>query len=156
MSGDDELMEVPVQAITLVEKGAPKYMILCDMPCKIIETRLKKKATNKGNDRVEVKGLHLWTGKKYEDTIVGTVSIQVPKWSTNEYTLLDVDASDGAVSLMDPAGGTKEDVTLVKDGKEWDPVSKDVIERFEAGEALIVTVFSCMGKEVVMQVRAEA
>ena len=31
-----------------------------------------------------------------------------------------------------------------------------VITRFEAGEALLVTVFRCMGKEVVVEVKAES
>jgi hypothetical protein len=68
MSGEDQF-EMPVQAITLPSKSAPKYIILCEMPCKLVEARLKKKATNKGNDRVEVIGSHLWTKKKYEDTV---------------------------------------------------------------------------------------
>mmetsp|Transcript_35997 Transcript_35997/g.49988 ORF Transcript_35997/g.49988 Transcript_35997/m.49988 type:complete len:156 (-) Transcript_35997:504-971(-) len=154
MIGEED-MDMPVQAVVLQSKGAPKYIILCDMPCRLVEARLKKKATNKGNDRVEVKGLHLWTGKKYEDTLRGDVLVQVPKWTTSDYTLLDVDKLDGSVSLMDPAGNTKEDVNLVKDGDEWNPVSKEVIERFEAGEALVVTVFAAMGREVVVEVKAE-
>eukprot|EP00401_Gymnodinium_catenatum_P081540 CAMPEP_0117507198 /NCGR_PEP_ID=MMETSP0784-20121206/26303_1 /TAXON_ID=39447 /ORGANISM="" /LENGTH=127 /DNA_ID=CAMNT_0005302701 /DNA_START=148 /DNA_END=531 /DNA_ORIENTATION=+ len=126
------------------------------MPCKLTDARLKQKATNRGNDRVEVKGLHVWTGKKYEDTVVGTVLVPVCKWSVESYQLLDVDTADGSVSLMDPDGGTKDDVNLVKDGEEWDEVSGEVIRRFEDGESLTVTVFKAMGKECVIEVKADA
>ena len=45
------------------------------MPCKMTEARLKKKATNKGNDRMELIGLHMWTGKKYVDTVRGDTQV---------------------------------------------------------------------------------
>jgi len=32
----------------------------------MLSARLKKKATNMGNDRIEIIGKHIWTGKKYE------------------------------------------------------------------------------------------
>jgi len=50
----------------LPQKGAPKYVVVKEQPCLMLSARLKKKATNMGNDRIEIIGKHIWTGKKYE------------------------------------------------------------------------------------------
>ena len=76
---EEDLYEISVEAITLNQKGAPKYVVINDMPCRMTEARLKKKATNKGNDRMELIGLHMWTGKKYVDTVRGDTQVQIPR-----------------------------------------------------------------------------
>ena len=90
--------QLPVAALALTTKSAPKYIILRDMPCMIASARLKKKATNQGNDRIEVKGHHIQTGKLYVDTIEGRVMVPVLKVAFAEYSLLDVDPREGAAS----------------------------------------------------------
>ena len=95
--GEGEEWELPVEAITLPQKGAPRYVLIKEQPCLLTSARLKKKATNKGNDRMEMKGTHMWTGKKYEDTVRGDTLVQVPRVTHCEYSLLDVDGRDGTV-----------------------------------------------------------
>ena len=58
---------------------------------------------------------------------------------------------------MDNDGETKEDVSLVRaeNGEDWNEVAAQTIERFEAEESLIVTVFKALGKEVVTEVKAD-
>lgn len=160
LGGDDGCyFELPTTALALTYKGAPKYVMLKDQPVKLTEVRMKKKSTNKGNDRIECKGLHIVTGKLYQDTIVGTVNVPVLKVKFARYTLLDLDQSDGSVTLMDDDGEIKEDANLAKsgDGPElFDAVGQEVARRFEEEEELDVVVFTCMGREVVVEVHAAA
>ena len=158
---DPEFLEERMAAMGLTKKGAPKYIVIRDMPCRLLKAELKKKATNKGNDRVELTGAHIETGKKYVDTVRGDVAIPVVKWENSSWQLLDVDASDGMVSLMDDEGTMKEDANLrraMEDdegaaGAPWDAVGMETIERFEAGEELTVVVFSALGKDVIAEVK---
>ena len=132
--------------------------MLKDQPVKITDARMKKKSTNKGNDRIEIKGLHMTTGKLYQDTIVGTVLVPVLKVKFKQFTLLDVDASDGAVSLLDDEGVLKEDATLMSapDSLEpFDSVGMDLIRRNKQGEELCVIVFSALGRDVVVEVKKD-
>jgi translation elongation factor P/translation initiation factor 5A len=154
----DELFELPTSALSLTMRGAPKYIMLKDQPCKIADARMKKKATNRGNDRIEIKGLHIVTGKLYQDTIVGTVLVPVLKVKFKQYTLLDVDISDGSVSLMDDDGALKEDAVLMKSPdslNQFDTVGMQLIERNNNGEELLVTVFSALGRDVVVEFKKD-
>ena len=158
---DDEL-DQPQAALALTRKGAPKYVIIRDQPCKLVEARLKPKATARGNDRMELQGTHLETGKLYVDTLRGDTMVPVLKVSTTTYTLLDVDASDGSCSLMDAQGEVKDDARLglapdseCAGDKKWDAIGLDLIAKYEAGESLQVTVFSAMGKDVIVDFKVE-
>ena len=155
---EDEMMELPITALSLTMRGAPKYIMLKDQPVKIQDVRMKKKSTNKGNDRIEIKGTHVRTGKLYQDTIVGTVLVPVLKVKFSQYTLLDVDSSDGSVSVMDDEGNVKEDVVLIASPDTTDPfdtVGMDTIRRNENGESLVVIVFSVLGRDVVVEVKKD-
>lgn len=88
-----------------------------------------------------------------EDTVRGDTLVEIPKTSSKDYVLLDVDASGGAVSLMTEDGATKDDVNLARDEHgSYNSVSEDVIERFGGGEDLKVVVFKAFGQEIVTQV----
>ena len=155
---DEDTMELPTSALSLTFKGATKYILLKDQPCRIISCRMKKKSTNKGNDRMEIKGLHILTGKLYQDTIVGTVMVPVLKVKFKQYTLLDIDTSDGSVSLMDDEGKLKEDAVLGAAPDSMDPfdtIGMDCIKRYQAGEELIVVIFTALGRDVVVEVKKD-
>lgn len=53
---EEDMYERPVEAIMLPQKGAPKYVVVKEQPCLMLSARLKKKATNMGNDRIEIIG----------------------------------------------------------------------------------------------------
>jgi translation elongation factor P/translation initiation factor 5A len=139
-------------------RNAPKYIMLKDQPVKIDSARMKRKSTNKGNDRIEIKGLHIVTGKLYQDTIVGTVLVPVLKVRFKQYTLLDVDVTDGSVSVMDEEGVLKEDAVLMPSPDSidpFDPVGMDLIARNRQGEDLAVVIFSALGRDVVVEVKKD-
>jgi len=139
----------------------PGFAIIQSMPCRITEINHKPKATANGNKRLHLVGTHIFTGKKYEDTLnlsAGFHGIDVPVTTKASYALCDVDVSTGFLSLLTDAGETKEDVALsrAEDGKAFDALGAEVVERFEAGESLKVTVLSIMGKDLVDGVMKDA
>ena len=124
------------------------------MPCKLEICEVLPKATANGNKRLHIRGPNVFTGKLYEDTLnltAGFHGIDVPVTVKAQYSLMDVDSDTGFLSLLTDSGDCKEDVGLVKieDGS-FDELGQEVISKFEAGEALKLTVLSILGKDVVI------
>eukprot|EP00927_Polykrikos_kofoidii_P045058 TRINITY_DN38915_c0_g1_i1.p1 TRINITY_DN38915_c0_g1~~TRINITY_DN38915_c0_g1_i1.p1 ORF type:complete len:158 (+),score=38.49 TRINITY_DN38915_c0_g1_i1:179-652(+) len=141
-----------------LKKGG--YAMIKSMPCRITEIEHKAPATANGNKRVRLIGLHIFTGKKYEDTLnltAGFHGIDVPVTTKAAFTVLDVDATSGFLSLLDASGETKEDAALsrAEDGIAFDEVGDEVLRRFSAGESLKVTVLTIMDKDIVIEVSAD-
>ncbi|ACO66215.1 predicted protein, partial [Micromonas commoda] len=135
-----------------VKKGG--YCMIRGMPCKLEICEVLPKATANGNKRLHIRGPNVFTGKPYEDTLnltAGFHGIDVPVTIKAQYSLMDVDSDTGFLSLLTDSGDCKEDVGLVKneDGS-FDELGQEVISKFEAGEALKLTVLSILGKDVVI------
>ena len=137
-----------------VKKGG--FAMIRGMPCRLSDVNHLPKATANGNKRIQLCGTHVFTGKKYDDTInctAGFHGIDVPVTSRCTYTLLDVDESTGFLSLLTDSGDTKEDASLSRaDDGTFDSVGAECVRRYQEGEALKVTVLSIMGKDVVVEV----
>ena len=91
----EEKREVEVQSL---KKG--NFAFIRSQPCRIIEVTKKPKASVKGNERIYIVGLHVDTGKKYEDTLLATLRIDEILVNKSEYSVLDVDGRSGCVSVM--------------------------------------------------------
>eukprot|EP00931_Biecheleriopsis_adriatica_P067306 TRINITY_DN41469_c0_g1_i1.p1 TRINITY_DN41469_c0_g1~~TRINITY_DN41469_c0_g1_i1.p1 ORF type:complete len:169 (+),score=37.19 TRINITY_DN41469_c0_g1_i1:34-507(+) len=143
------------------ELKKPGYVMIKGMPCKISDIIQKPKATARGNDKLQIIGTHLFTGKKYEDTFNLTAGfsglIDVPAVSIAEYQVMDVDKSSGALSLLTSDGEAKEDANLgrAENGRDFDEVGTQVCAFFDAGEAIKVQVMTAMGKDVVTEVKKD-
>lgn len=153
---EEQVVKLPPDAVK-----KPGYVMIQGNPCKISEVQHLPKATANGNKRCRLVGTHVFTGKKYEDTLnltAGFHGIDVPVVSKKWYSLLDVDGQSGFLSLMTEEGDTKEDASLgfAEDGKTFDEVGAEVLQRFEADEALKVCVLTIMGKELVVEVSKDA
>jgi len=149
MAEDEQIIKAPPEA---VKKGG--YCMIRGMPCKLEICEVLPKATANGNKRLHIRGPNVFTGKLYEDTLnltAGFHGIDVPVTVKAQYSLMDVDSDTGFLSLLTDSGDCKEDVGLVKieDGS-FDELGQDVISKFEAGEALKLTVLSILGKDVVI------
>ena len=149
MAEDEQIIKAPPEA---VKKGG--YCMIRGMPCKLEICEVLPKATANGNKRLHIRGPNVFTGKLYEDTLnltAGFHGIDVPVTIKAQYSLMDVDSDTGFLSLLTDSGDCKEDVGLVKieDGS-FDELGQDVISKFEAGEALKLTVLSILGKDVVI------
>ena len=149
MAEDEQIIKAPPEA---VKKGG--YCMIRGMPCKLETCEVLPKATANGNKRLHIRGPNVFTGKPYEDTLnltAGFHGIDVPVTVKAQYSLMDVDSDTGFLSLLTDSGDCKEDVGLVKneDGS-FDELGQEVISKFEAGEALKLTVLSILGKDVVI------
>jgi len=149
MAEDEQIIKAPPEA---VKKGG--YCMIREMPCKLEICEVLPKATANGNKRLHIRGPNVFTGKPYEDTLnltAGFHGIDVPVTVKAQYSLMDVDSDTGFLSLLTDSGDCKEDVGLVKneDGS-FDELGQEVISKFEAGEALKLTVLSILGKDVVI------
>ena len=149
MAEDEQIIKAPPEA---VKKGG--YCMIRGMPCKLEICEVLPKATANGNKRLHIRGPNVFTGKPYEDTLnltAGFHGIDVPVTVKAQYSLMDVDSDTGFLSLLTDSGDCKEDVGLVKieDGS-FDGLGQEVISKFEAGEALKLTVLSILGKDVVI------
>eukprot|EP00090_Calanus_glacialis_P041690 TRINITY_DN74200_c0_g1_i1.p1 TRINITY_DN74200_c0_g1~~TRINITY_DN74200_c0_g1_i1.p1 ORF type:complete len:165 (-),score=60.73 TRINITY_DN74200_c0_g1_i1:77-538(-) len=135
----------------------PGYCMIRGQPCRITEITQKCKATNKGNDRIHLVGVHMETGKKYEDTLLATLQIDQILVKREVYDVLDVDTHEGTVSVLTKSGDTKDDLNLDKSdnpNEKYNAVCKDLVDRFEDGEELKVTVQVAMGQETIVEVTA--
>ena len=152
MADDEMVTKVQPEALR-----KPGYCMIQGNPCKISEIVHIPKATANGNKRVRLVGNHVFSGKKYEDTLnctAGFHGIDVPVTHKSWYSLLDVDTGSGFLSLMMDSGDTKEDASLgrAEDGEAFDDVGQEIVRRFQADEALKVAVLSIMGKDLVVEV----
>merc|ERR1711971_1387527 len=149
----EEKREVEVQSL---KKG--NFAFIRSQPCRITEVTKKPKASVKGNERIYIVGLHVDTGKKYEDTLLATLRIDEILVTKSEYSVMDVDGRSGCVSVMLSSGEVKEeDLSLGKseDGMGWDTVGIELLKRFEDGEEIAVMVQTLLGKEYILEVRAD-
>ena len=175
MPGEDgQTRNVEVKSL---KKGS--YCMLREQPCRLVELTQKPKATSKGNDRLHLVGIHLLllqhlfliflplpqvglhisTGKKYEDTLLATLRVDELLVSREVYDVMDVDAHQATVTVMTRAGETKEDLDLEAGDtpqEPWSAVSQELLTRFEAGEEVRVVVMTALGKETIVEVEVVA
>lgn len=167
-----------VNAATLKKPG---FVCLKGQPCKILELNQKPKATVKGNDRLHIVGTHIFTGKKYEDTVNLTAGndcwVEVPVISKKEFIVLDVDEDAKTVCvLIDESTGETMEHSIAEEGEEiggdsakkgdtnrggeLTEIGKKLVARFNAnvessdvGEsAFKVSILTVMGRELLTDV----
>ncbi|KAJ2491163.1 translation initiation factor eIF5A [Coemansia sp. RSA 2050] len=135
-AGSGASLTYPMQCSALRING---HVVLKGHPCKIVDMTTSKTGKH-GHAKVSLMGLDIFTGKKVEDISPSTHNMDVPNIKREEYTLLNVD--DGFLNFMTSDGLTKDDVK-VPDGELGDKLVDD----FDAGKDLLVTVLSAMGQE---------
>jgi len=128
----------PIQCSALRKNG---YAILKGHPCKIVDMSTSKTGKH-GHAKVNLVGIDIFEGKKYEDMSPSTHNMDVPNVSRIEYTLIDV-TEEGFLSLMDDGGDVRDDLHC-NDDKE---LMGQIKAKFDAGEEVMVTILKAMGKE---------
>ena len=131
----------PIQCSALRKNG---HVLMKDHPCKIVDMSTSKTGKH-GHAKVNMVGIDIFTGKKYEDISPSTHNMNVPKITRLEYTLLDI-TDDGFVSLMAHNGEMKEDIK-VPEGETGEKLRAD----FDDGKELVVMVLSSMEQEMIVQ-----
>jgi len=137
----------PMQCSALRKNG---YCIMKGQPCKIVDMSTSKTGKH-GHAKVNMVGIDIFTGKKYEDMSPSTHNMEVPNVKRLEYTIIDVD-DEGYLSLMDEDGNMKDDLHCNGNPELLEEIRK----KFEAGDEFMVTVLCAMGKEMPMAIKAMA
>ncbi|KAF9570583.1 Eukaryotic translation initiation factor 5A [Mortierella alpina] len=114
-------------------------VVIRGRPCKIVDMS----TSETGNAEINLVGLDIFTGTKYEDRSPSTRNMDVPYFKRNEYHLLDI--AEGFFSLMSDGGVVREDVKIPAG-----ELGRAIVADFEAGKSLLVTVISAMGEEAVI------
>jgi translation initiation factor 5A len=129
-------MTYPMQCSALRKGG---HVLIKSRPCRIVEMSTSKTGKH-GHAKVNLVGIDIFTGKKFEDMSPSTHNMDVPNVQRNEYALMDID--DGFMNLMDSNGDTKDDVKL-PEGELGEQIAAD----FKSGKELVVAVLTAMGEE---------
>ena len=137
----------PVECGT-IKKGS--YMVFGDnRPCKVVGYTTAKTGKH-GHAKAKITGIDIFTGKKYEDSVPTSHSVNVPIIKRSAYTAIDVDA-DGYLTLMDKQGSTRQDIKLPDDTEEDQKLSERIREALSEGKEIVLTVLESMKIEKVVE-----
>ncbi|GJN93816.1 hypothetical protein Rhopal_006874-T1 [Rhodotorula paludigena] len=126
----------PMQCSALRKNG---HVVIKGRPCKIIDMSTSKTGKH-GHAKVNLVATDIFTGKKYEDLSPSTHNMDVPNVVRQEYQLVNID--DGFLNLLTSDGAEKNDVKVPDND-----LGKEIQDKFDNGDELIVTITSAMGEE---------
>jgi len=132
----------PMQCSALRKNG---FVVIKGRPCKIVDMSTSKTGKH-GHAKVNMVGIDIFTGKKYEDISPSTHNMDVPNVRRNEYQLVNID--DGFLNLMNSDGVTKDDVKVPED-----TLGAEIQSSFDQGKELLVTIIAAMGEEQAISVK---
>ncbi|CAL9686884.1 unnamed protein product [Knipowitschia caucasica] len=127
----------PRQCSSLRKNG---HVMLKGRPCKIVEMSTSKTGKH-GHAKVHLVGIDIFTGKKLEDICPSTHNMDVPNVTRKDYQLLDID--DNFMHLLEDNGDTREDLKVMDD-----EIGKEIKNRHENGDNILVTILKAVGQEV--------
>ncbi|XP_048745035.2 eukaryotic translation initiation factor 5A-1-like [Ostrea edulis] len=136
---------VPAQCSSLRKNG---FVCIKGRPCKIVEMSTSKTGKH-GHAKVHLVGIDIYTQKKYEDICPSTHNMNVPIVTRTDYQLIDIEA-DGTLTLLEETGNEKNDMNIPSND-----LGKEIKERFENGESLLLTITSCMDMEQVTGIKVD-
>merc|ERR1711982_170226 len=121
-------------------------------PCKVAEVSTSKTGKH-GHAKAHIVALDIFTGKKYEDLCPTSHNVEVPFVKRTEYQLLLADEETGNVSVLLEDGSTRDDLNLPCFNTIGEPtdddkkVQKDILDGFDKGLTMLVTVLGACKKE---------
>ena len=156
MSDQDENFEVTDAGASMFEKTDTNRLkngslvMIKGNPCKVTEVSTAKPGKH-GSAKVILKGKDIMTAKVYECTFHAGDMVDAPIVARNEYSLLNID--EDALELLTKEGEVKSDVNMPTEEHLKD-IAARIRSTFEEGKKeCLVTVLSCMGKELVIDAR---
>jgi translation initiation factor 5A len=154
MEGEDDIARGDAGASNCVPKSMGSlrkggYLLIKQRPCKIVDMSTSKIGKH-GSAKVNVTGIDIFTGKKYEDCKPSSANVEEPIVTRQEYELMDI--NDNFLSLFAPDSGTvRDDISLPEND-----VGKEIKSKFEGREEntnVLVSVCSSMGEDHAVSVR---
>jgi len=115
---------VPIEA-THCRKGV--FVVMKDCPCKVSDLKISKTGKH-GHAKANMVGYDVITGKKYQETVPGHITMMAFTPIKIEYEVADIVGSD--ITAMDPDGG--EHHFNVPDNKE---VGEKLVAEFKENAA---------------------
>lgn len=145
--GHDGALTYPMQCSALRKNG---YCMMKGHPCKIVDMSTSKTGKH-GHAKVNMTGIDIFDGKKYEDMSPSTHNMEVPNVKRIEYSLIDV-TEEGYLSLMDEGGDVRDDIHCNHSAE----MLNEIKTKFDNGDDLQITILAAMGKEQPVQVKNSA
>jgi len=150
---DDETFEAagaagaltyPIQCSALRKNG---YAMLKGKPCKIVDMSTSKTGKH-GHAKVNMTGIDIFDGKKYEDMSPSTHNMEVPIVVRKEYNLVDV-TEEGYLSLMEDSGDVRDDLHCNHNQDLLDEIRK----KWDAGEEMMISVIKALDREMPLAIK---
>ena len=153
MSSDDDFQKTTNEAYTFpasagsIKKG--DVILIKDKPCKVVEVTTSKTGKH-GHAKANITAVDIFEDKKAEDSVPTSHNVDCVNVKKVEYDLVNLDG-EGNTTLMDDTGEYKEDIVMNPDSDFF----KEVMNAFDSGNPVLVTVLSAMGREKIVQYRQE-
>lgn len=145
--GDAGALVYPLQCSQLRKGG---YVMMKGKPCKIVDMSTSKTGKH-GHAKVNMTGIDIFDGKKYEDMSPSTHNMEVPNVKRIEYNLIDI-TDEGYLSLMNDQGDVRDDLHC-----EHDPaLFKEIKDKFDNGEEMMICILQALGREQPVAIKGMA
>jgi translation initiation factor 5A len=136
----------PVECGT-IKKGS--FMVFEGRPCKVVGYTTAKTGKH-GHAKAKITGIDIFNGKKYEDSVPTSHTVNVPNIKRSAFTALDVDA-DGYLTLMDKQGNTRQDIRMPDETDDDKKLADRIREALNEGKEIVLTVLESMKIEKVVE-----
>lgn len=145
--GDAGALVYPLQCSQLRKGG---YVMMKGKPCKIVDMSTSKTGKH-GHAKVNMTGIDIFDGRKYEDMSPSTHNMEVPNVKRIEYNLIDI-TDEGYLSLMNDQGDVRDDLHC-----EHDPaLFKEIKDKFDNGDEMMICILQALGREQPVAIKAMA
>ena len=135
----------PMQASALRKNG---YVMMKGKPCKIVDMSTSKTGKH-GHAKINMVGIDIFDGKKYEDMSPSTHNMEVPNVVRKEYVLTDID-DENYLHLMNPETfDMKEDIS----GEKTPKLLEDMKKALDGDAEVMVVLLCAMGQEIPVAVK---
>jgi translation initiation factor 5A len=146
-TGDAGALVYPLQCSQLRKGG---YVMMKGKPCKIVDMSTSKTGKH-GHAKVNMTGIDIFDGRKYEDMSPSTHNMEVPNVKRIEYNLIDI-TDEGYLSLMNDQGDVRDDLHC-----EHDPaLFKEIKDKFDNGDEMMICILQALGREQPVAIKAMA
>ena len=136
----------PVECGT-IKKGS--FMVFEGRPCKVVGYTTAKTGKH-GHAKAKITGIDIFNGKKYEDSVPTSHTVNVPNIKRSQFTAIDVDA-DGYLTLMDKQGNTRQDIRMPDETDDDKKLADRIREALNEGKEIVLTVLESMKIEKVVE-----